>query len=88
MFLYKIVILVSFVLALLQILFKHSHESFDDRRYLFTHTMFPWWNVQLGSTKNMSYDLRGDPPIRHSYIGPWNISPYYPIQNKPLYMVS
>ena len=47
---------------------------------------YPYWNT---TTRNMSYDLRGDPlVIPRDYVGPWNISPHYPIQNKPLWMVS
>ncbi len=47
---------------------------------------YPWWNT---TTRNMSYDIRGDPMIiPRDYVGPWNISPHYPIQNKPLWMVS
>ena len=53
-----------------------------------THTDYPWWNVQLGTTGNMSYDLRGDVPIGSGYLGPWNISSTTPIHNKPLWMVS
>lgn len=63
----------------------------DDRMYLGTHTNFPFWNTQLGSTRNMSYDLRGDVPIGpidRSIVGPWNISSTTPIYNKPLWMVS
>ena len=60
----------------------------DDNYWLNTHTNFPFWNSQLGSTRNMSYDLRGDVPIYPGYVGPWNISSTAPIQNKPLWMVS
>ena len=42
-----------------------------------------WWNSNR-STRNMSYDIRGDIPFFHSYVGPWNISPYYPIHRKPI----
>ena len=54
-----------------------------------THTNFPFWNVQLGSKRNMSYDIRGDIPIVPSYTGPWlNSGRAPPIYNKPLWMVS
>jgi hypothetical protein len=51
-----------------------------------THTNFLWWNTQLGSTRNMSYDLRGDVPIypRFRHFQPWNNPTRFPIYNKPL----
>ena len=63
-------------------------SSDNDLMYLGTHTQFPFWNVQLGSKKNMSYDLRGDVPITPGYVGPWNLSSTQPIYNKPLAAVS
>jgi len=46
-----------------------------------------WWNSS-GTTRNMSYDLRGDPfPIPRAYF-PFNNSSLSPIMNKPLWMVS
>lgn len=53
-----------------------------------THTNFPFWNMQLGTTRNMSYDLRGDMPIHRTPTGPWLQSSVTPIKNKPLWMVS
>ncbi len=46
-----------------------------------------WWNATR-STRNMSYDLRGDVPIPMTYVGPWNISSYAPVVNKSLWLVS
>ena len=70
-------------------------EGFDDFWYrpyglnMYTHTDFPFWNTQLGTTRNMSYDLRGDIPIPRQPVGPWlNSSRAAPIVNKPLWMVS
>lgn len=54
-------------------------------RYPFNR--YPWWN-STRSTRNMSYDLRGDVPIPRTYVGPWNNSSYAPIVNKPLWLVS
>lgn len=71
--------------------FDYFDGLLDDRMYLGTHTNFPFWNTQLGSTRNMSYDLRGDAPIGpidRSVVGPWNIGSTTPIYNKPLWMVS
>ncbi len=56
--------------------------------YTHTYTNFPFWNTQIGSTRNMSYDLRGDVPIPYQIIPPFNMSSIVPIQNKPLYMIS
>jgi hypothetical protein len=45
------------------------------------YTNFPWWNTSLGMTKNMSYDLRGDPlSILPSNLI-WNNPRIYPISN-------
>ncbi len=63
-------------------------EDFRDSVWLNTYTNFPFWNTQLGSTRNMSYDIRGDVPIGHSYVGPWLQSSTRPIYNKPLWVVS
>jgi len=52
--------------------------------YYDTHTDFPFWNTQLGSRRNMSYDLRGDIPIPYSYTGPWNNPSRFPIINKSI----
>ncbi len=48
------------------------------------YTNFPFWNTQLGSKRNMSYDLRGDVPIRRQYTGPWLQASQTPIYNRPL----
>lgn len=49
------------------------------------YTNFPWWNSRIGMTRNMSYDLRGDPLIINSApISPWNNSSIYPIYNNVL----
>lgn len=48
------------------------------------YTNFPWWNTPLGTTKNMSYDLRGDPLVipRTQFV--WNNSSLFPIYNKSI----
>jgi len=49
------------------------------------YTNFPFWNTQIGTTRNMSYDLRGDIPIPRGQTGPWlNSSREGPIMNRPL----
>ena len=56
----------------------------DRPPYYKTHTNFPWWNNQIGTTRNMSYDLRGDIPLFHNDDMFWNQSSYVPIMNKPV----
>jgi hypothetical protein len=46
--------------------------------------IFPFWNSPLRSTRNMSYDLRGDVPIPYMMTGPFNMSSRMPIQNRSL----
>ena len=45
------------------------------------HTDFPFNNSRIGTTANMSYDLRGDPLIipHENYV--WNMPETYPIYN-------
>lgn len=52
-----------------------SDNTFQpDYAWLSQYNLMPWWN-STRSTRNMSYDLRGDIPIVPSYVGPWNNSP-------------
>ena len=62
--------------------YRSHYDPYD------THTNFPFWNSQLGSTRNMSYDLRGDVPIPHYMNIPFNMGTRVPIRNKPLYLAS
>lgn len=48
--------------------------------YLYTN--YPFWNISLENTRNMSYDIRGDPYIPRVYTGPWNQSTLNPINNR------
>jgi hypothetical protein len=45
------------------------------------YSNFPFNNTNLGTTKNMSYDLRGDPLVIPRTQFPWNNSSIYPIYN-------
>ena len=47
----------------------------------YNYTNFPFWNMPLGTTRNMSYDLRGDPIVipRTDFV--WNNSSIFPIYN-------
>lgn len=111
-FFIKLLIYTIILLVLLKIFFTKllGIEGFYSTNWF-------WMNEPIRSTRNMSYDLRGDVPLSHGYVGindkvarlkalpsyPWsanlnlqpykhslwrNISSYYPIQNKPLWMVS
>lgn len=48
------------------------------------YTNLPWNNMALGTTSNMSYDLRGDPLVipRTNFV--WNNSSTVPIYNPPI----
>ena len=58
----------------------------------YTHPGYPEnsfiWNAPLRSTRNMSYDLRGDVSINEKAWLPFNWSSWIPIRNKPLYAIS
>ncbi len=50
--------------------------------YFNGYTDLPWENRLVGTTSNMSYDLRGDPMvIPRQTISPWNNPEVYPIYN-------
>lgn len=69
--------IIILIAILLFILYRFSIEGYGQI----------WWNSS-GTTRNMSYDLRGDPfPIPQSYF-PFNNSSLAPIMNKPLWAVS
>lgn len=82
----KIIFFIIILVIIFDNFFGYNIEFFDDSIYLSTHTQFPFWNTQIGTTRNMSYDLRGDIPPHLYYTGPWNISPHYPIYNRPLWL--
>lgn len=45
------------------------------------------YGISTGTTRNMSYDLRGDVPIPGGcgqMVGPWNNSSLCPIRNRPM----
>lgn len=48
------------------------------------HTNFPFDNMRIGQTTNMSYDLRGDPLQIPKYPFAWNYSTLTPIYQNPL----
>lgn len=61
--------------------YKSRHRIYNNN---FLLPEFLWWNSNR-STRNMSYDLRGDIPVhdvRPNMI--WNVSSLNPIHNKPL----
>jgi hypothetical protein len=48
------------------------------------YTNLPWWNTPLGTTSNMSYDLRGDPLVIPKKDFVWNNSSTIPIYNSAI----
>lgn len=50
-----------------------------------TYPQYPFWNA-LRSTRNMSYDLRGEAGMPPLMWTPFNMSPHIPIINEPLYV--
>lgn len=65
-----------------------NRNAEDNLNYVSTHTGYPFWNSQIGSTRNMSYDLRGDVQIPYLMNLPFNMSSRIPIQNKTLSDIS
>ena len=72
-----VLIILLLVILLVTTLNLYEHYGYD-------YTLFPFWNTRLYSTRNMSYDLRGDIPIYPQYIGPFNNPSRFPIQNPGL----
>lgn len=79
------ILIVCVILFLPIILNSKSVENFYEGYFPYPNYLrYPllndriWWNSSP-STRNMSYDLRGDVPIPMSYVGPWNISSFAPI---------
>lgn len=74
----KIIILLLFTTILFMI---HIISNYKEK---FTHTNFLFNNIQLGTKKNMSRDIRGDPIIIPRMYTPWLQGTITPIYNKPL----
>jgi len=82
----KLVYLILLIL-LIWILFEHFRYYFVEGYLDPLYTNHPFWNIQLGNKRNMSYDIRGDPYIPRTYTGPWNQSTLTPIRNPPIWAV-
>jgi hypothetical protein len=78
-----IVIILIFVLILFFIN-NLRRETFDQFPSCNGYTCFPFWNTAFGSTRNMSYDIRGDPAIIPKTNFVWNNGTIFPIHNKRL----
>lgn len=89
------IILLLFIVIIIYVIIKlfmsYDTEGFDMYQTYQSvipwsngYTNFPWWNTPLGTTKNMSYDLRGDPLVipRTQFV--WNNSSLFPIYNKSI----
>lgn len=95
-YIYGSIIIILFLLFLTYIFdtktkkdhFYTMYPAWDDDAAIRSN-IFPVWNAPTRSTRNMSYDLRGDVPIPDTgFWSPFNMSTLRPIQNKPLWMVS
>ena len=77
-----VIVLILFFIILQFIDIK---EHFDYLNYsipiLNGYTNFPFDNQRLGQTRNMSYDIRGDPLVIPHQNFVWNNSEIYPIHN-------
>lgn len=47
----------------------------------------PYWWASTGTTRNMSYDLRGDPYIPYMPVSPWYQSTIRPIRNRRMILI-
>lgn len=90
-------IIVSMMLLIVLYLFviNYNHQSNIENyvmlatdQYTDQYTDFPFWNTQIGSTRNMSYDLRGDVQIPYFMQMPFNMTSIMPIQNTSLHEIS
>jgi hypothetical protein len=68
-----IFVIILFILYL--IYNNHLEESF-----------FPFFSDTYGTTRNMSYDIRGDPYIPFVPVSPWNNPEVLPIRNREMIM--
>ena len=96
-----VIILILSYLFINKTIEKYAPYPYSLHSY-FLKPIWQIWNMPTRSTRNISYDIRGDPfPIPQSqsvkaraslipnyYVSPWLNSPLFPIQNKPLWMVS
>ena len=88
---FTIIMLLLAVVTIVYLINEFSKEKFAPAYYYDyyypdyynTYTNFPFWNTQYGTTRNMSYDLRGDYYIPKMWT-PFNMSSYIPIINRPL----
>lgn len=86
------VLIILLILILFIIFLQLNTKNYDHFAMAYsdsTYTDYPFWNVQLGSKRNMSYDLRGDVPVPYyGWMFPFNASSRAPIYNKPLGLIS
>lgn len=82
---FYLIILVLFLILLTYIFDKKQDKFYPLSPY--ATGIYPIWNEPTRSTRNMSYDLRGDVPIPETgFWSPWNMSTIRPIQNTPLFI--
>ena len=87
----KILLFILLILCVIYFIYNYSyhrrykHIKTDNYEPIY-YTGYNW--LPSPSTRNMSYDIRGDIPIPYYIDTPFNMSTRVPIMNKPLYMVS
>ena len=79
------IIIILILILILFIINKLRIETFDQFPSCNGYTCFPFWNTALGNTRNMSYDIRGDPTIIPKTNFVWNNGTNFPIHNRGLY---
>lgn len=77
----NIKIIITIIIILLFFLIKNKLKNLTEG----FNNDFPFYNFPIGSTRNMSYDLRGDVPIPYFIWTPFNMTTRVPIRNKPLW---
>ena len=88
-------ILTLFLILVLIYLYIYSETKYNEKFMVYwsgepveplpsidSYTNWPFWNMRLGQTSNMSYDLRGDPMVIPKYPFMWNYSTLTPILKK------
>ena len=94
---YKLIILLIVLLLIIYMIYDVLHNPYKTYYDYFApypnpsispiennYISYPIWNLSSRSTRNMSYDLRGDVPIPYFVNMPFNMSERMPIQNKTL----
>lgn len=69
--------------------FRVEGLMFPDRPMMSTSSNPGYYHagpIYGGTTRGMSYDIRGDPYIPYQQMGPWNNASRFPIRNRRMVM--